>query len=290
MRQIECDRYQIGTFAFEIRHNGEIPFPRFFGQFQSPDICDIHQVYELSLADRIPQMSGKMIARRNDIEVFGDEGRERRLFRFLGAPMAYGCYEEVDDRHSRCVLNRDFLQFAQVDTVFCSLFAFEKHLLAESGCILHCAALCVEDGVILFSGPSGIGKSTQAALWTEHVPGARVLNGDRALLQRKNGRWHVFGWPVSGSSEICFNEVHPLRAVVFLQQEEQNRGVLCKSAAAVKQLVSQMTVNSWSAWAVTRVWELAEALAADIPVYRYGCNQKPEAVRTLQMLLGREDA
>lgn len=290
MKKVRCDRYQIGSFVFEINHTGEILFPKSFLRFQEKDALPVQQSYELVLTDRIPQMSGEVIARRDDIKVLSDGGRERRVFRFLGAPMAYGCYEEVDEKHCRCMLQRDFLQYSQVDTVFCSLFALERHLLAQNGCVLHCAALHVGGEAILFSGPSGIGKSTHASLWTEHVSGSWVLNGDRALLQKRDGRWHVFGWPVSGSSDICINEAYPLRAVVFLRQEPENSGEQCKGASAVKALVSQMTVNHWNLQAVTHIWELAEALAEDVPVYRYGCNTKPDAVYKLQKLLEGEDA
>lgn len=56
--------------------------------------------------------------------------------------------------------------------------------------VLHSAYIVTRGGEgILFSGPSGIGKSTQAALW-ERFAGARTVNGDRALVpaRRKNGR------------------------------------------------------------------------------------------------------
>ena len=51
-------------------------------------------------------------------------------------------------------------------------------MLAKDAMVLHCSVLKVKSGVILFSGPSGIGKSTQAGLWTKYRK-ARVINGDR---------------------------------------------------------------------------------------------------------------
>ena len=68
-------------------------------------------------------------------------------------------------------------------------------MLAKDAMVLHCSVLKVKSGVILFSGPSGIGKSTQAGLWTKYRK-ARVINGDRTLLKKENGRWMSLGWPI----------------------------------------------------------------------------------------------
>lgn len=57
-------------------------------------------------------------------------------------------------------------------------------MLAKDAMVLHCSVLKVKSGVILFSGPSGIGKSTQAGLWTKYRK-ARVINGDRTLLKKR---------------------------------------------------------------------------------------------------------
>ena len=55
---------------------------------------------------------------------------------------------------------------------------------------------------ILFSGPSGIGKSTQAALWQRYA-GAEIVNGDRALVRPDTGT--VSGVFYAGTSGISRN-------------------------------------------------------------------------------------
>ena len=55
-----------------------------------------------------------------------------------------------------------------------------------------------------------------------------------------------------------------------------------------RQLISQITINNWNRHTVEHVWELAERIAADVPVYAYGCNMESEAVDVLQQLLGMQ--
>lgn len=317
IEQREC--YRLGTYEFEIRHQGEILFPPFLARFRAEResgsehthsaadagaFACIVDCFRLQLTDRLPHPKGTRIAHRPDLDVYeiadvqtadtkdhdtetsGGAVREARLLRFAGSSDAYGYYEETDAHHANVWLQKDFLEYAQTDTVFYSLFALERHLLGSGGLILHCAMLRVGEEALLFSGPSGIGKSTHANLWTLHVTDTQVINGDRALLQYKDGRLFAHSWCVSGSSGICINQSLPVQGIVFLRQEPENGGSLLHGLGAVKQLISQITINSWNRHAVEHVWELAEQIAEDVPVYDYGCNMEPTAVHTLQKLLG----
>lgn len=302
------DCYKLGTFTFEIQHTGEIPFPAFLERFRADETARSSYVFELRLTDDLPQPEGTQIAHRADIDVYetngldaqdaendvcgsnrltaqGGAAREVRLLRFIGAPVAYGYYEEINEGRSFSCLRRDFLSYSQIDTVFYSLLALERHLLRQDGLILHCAMLRVGAEALLFSGPSGTGKSTHADLWCTQAAHTQIINGDRALLQWTDGRFMAHGWCVSGSSGLCINCSLPVRGIVFLRQEPENGGVRLYGLGAVKRLVSQITVNNWNPQAVERVWELSEHIAQDIPVYDYGCNMEPEAVDVLRKLL-----
>lgn len=298
------DCYRLGNYEFEIRHGGEILFPPFLERFRieqaegraKPET--MADIFDLQLTDHLPQPKGVPVAHRADLDVYASSAslaksgavREARLLRFVGAADPYGYYEEMEE-HRYCVwLQRDYLAYSQIDTVFYSLFALERHLLEKTGLILHCAMLRVGEEALLFSGPSGIGKSTHAQLWCTHATDAQVINGDRALLQYGSDRLFAYGWCVSGSSEICINRSLPVRAIIFLRQEQKNDGVQLHGLRAVKNLVSQITVNSWNPQAVERVWELTERIAADVPIFDYGCNMEPEAVDVLRQLLGMQNA
>ena len=227
---------------------------------------------------------GECVSQRIDLKVYRKDDLEYRRMNFMGMEESYGQYEEISQNQVKLYLKREFVHMINVDTVFVSLFAMEKRMLAKDAMVLHCSVLKVRSGVILFSGPSGIGKSTQAGLWMKYRK-ARVINGDRTLLKKENGRWMSLGWPICGSSEICYNEAYPVKAVIFLGQAEENDGRRLRYFDAIKAMISQITVNGWNPQFVEKIWNLTEDFAAQIPVFEYGCNMEEAAVDTLENLL-----
>ena len=85
-----------------------------------------------------------------------------------------------------------------------------EHLMtAKHAVMFHSSYIKTERGAILFTAPSGTGKSTQAELWRRYR-GARVINGDCSIIRRTKDGITVFGLPFSGTSGICINESAPL--------------------------------------------------------------------------------
>ncbi len=113
-------------------------------------------------------------------------------------------------------------------------------VLAEKGVIhLHAAYVLYRGNAILFTGPSGIGKTTQAELWREHM-GALLVNADVTLIRKKNGRYYAYGAPVHGSDPYCENTTAPVAAVFALEKAEEN--VISEMAAfdAVSYLLKEI--------------------------------------------------
>ena len=109
--------------------------------------------------------------------------------------------------------------------------------------VLHSAYIVASAGkAILFSGPSGVGKSTQAALW-ERCAGARVVNGDRALVDV--GKKTANGIFYSGTSGISENVTAPVRAIVLLGQGSENRVLVPSPQAAFAGVLSQCAYYEW---------------------------------------------
>ena len=69
-----------------------------------------------------------------------------------------------------------------------ALAAFCSRLAAFDGLLLHASLIDYGGSGILFVGNSGVGKTTQAELWQQHL-GAEILNGDKALVRLLDGQF-----------------------------------------------------------------------------------------------------
>lgn len=177
--------------------------------------------------------------------------------------------------------------FSETHNCF-SHIALEELLLLRDRLILHAAFVAVGGRGLLFSGPSGIGKSTQAALWERH--GARLINGDRTVLSQDAAGWTAWGSPYAGSSRCFCSEDRPVGAVVVLEQSPVCAVRRLTAAEAFHRLYPQMTVNSWSSTYVERASSLLAELTAQVPVYLLACTPDDRAVEMLARVLKEDNA
>lgn len=169
-----------------------------------------------------------------------------------------------------------------------SFSGWETLLLREDRLLLHAACVDTYLGGLLFSGPSTIGKSTQAGLWQQYA-GARLINGDRPILHKAADGWRAWGSPYAGSSRWFVNESCPVRAVIMLRQAPRCSLRRLEGAEAFRALFAGTTVTSWDGDCVLRACRLAETLAADVPVYQLSCTPDRAAVELLRTELEREE-
>ncbi len=162
----------------------------------------------------------------------------------------------------------------------CDLLALERLLPLQNALLLHCAFIRIHGQAILFSGPSGVGKSTQAELWQTHVS-AELCNGDRAALRMQGEQWQAYGLPYAGSSHVFRNVSAPCRAIVMLGQAEENRLRRLSPREAFPALYPELTLHHWEKATVERATSLLTNLISKVPVYRLDCLPEESAVRLL---------
>ena len=160
----------------------------------------------------------------------------------------------------------------------------EELILDHGRMILHASCVETEFGGILFSGPSGVGKSTQAELWRS-FRNTPILNGDRVILHRDGGRWMASGSPYAGSSRYYVNRSVPVATVVMLDQAPEERLCTLAPKEAFRLLYSQLLVNTWNPDFVERVCDLAQAMIREIPILRLACTPQERAVLALEAWL-----
>lgn len=170
---------------------------------------------------------------------------------------------------------------------FFSVCAFHRQLLIRNGCVFHASFVDIGGEAILFTGPSGIGKSTQAGLWVD-FENAEIVNGDRTALRKVNGRWTAFGFPASGTSGICKNRNLPLKAIVVLEQGSENRVEELPASAKIRALVSATELYPWDGKEIDMAIRVAQDIVSEIPVLKLSCRPDRDAVEVLNAYLEEE--
>lgn len=165
-----------------------------------------------------------------------------------------------------------------------------EHMLTALGAIsLHSSFITSDGQAILFSAPSGTGKSTQAALWEQYA-GAEQINGDRSVIRCVDGVWTAFGFPFAGSSGIYKNRSAPIRAIIVLRQAPENTIARLGASEAFRLLYSETAIQRWNTQGHAAAVDLLIRLSAAVPVYRLCCTPDERAVTLLQKTLVSQEA
>lgn len=199
-------------------------------------------------------------------ELFIDNGREKNL--------------QILSENNECVLS-------ELDLINC--LAFEKSMSENGRFILHSSFIETERGAVLFTAPSGTGKSTQADLWKRYR-GIEIINGDRSGIWKENGIWMAGGVPWCGTSGIMKNKIVPLRAIVILKQGRENEiQNVMRFPTKVGRILEQITVNPWNQEMLLAAQIFCMSLCKEIPVIVLSCRPDKEAVEVLERELMRLD-
>lgn len=161
-----------------------------------------------------------------------------------------------------------------------SFSGWETLLLRERRLLLHAACVDTPVGGLLFSGPSGIGKSTQAGLWQRYA-GAKLLNGDRPILHKAADGWRAWGSPYAGSSRWFVNDSCRITALVMLRQAPKCSLRRLQQAEAFHAVFAGTTAASWDRACMLLACDLTESLISDVPVYELSCTPDRDAVELL---------
>ena len=143
--------------------------------------------------------------------------------------------------------------------------------------LIHASQIALNGRGILFTAPSGTGKSTQAKLWRDHR-GARIICNDRTLIH--DG--FTYGYPMDGSEPVCSGERYQLGAIVVLGQSPENTIQRLKPRIALANLMPQLVFHSWDPVGRNTASAQLIDLMMQYPVYQLNCTPDEAAVACLE--------
>lgn len=212
------------------------------------------------------------------------KSKQGYIWQFMskGEPFYLYCLNSDRSRFRLEITNNIYENISKV--IFSNYLAFENPMLQYHAYWLHASLVKWKGRGIVFTAPSGGGKSTQAELWKKHL-GAEILNGDRALLRRNRNEIRAYGSLYAGSSGIYCNENVPLSMAVILQKGEENRLEKVEQVQAFAALYSQVLANPWDSWYIKKIVEEITCFLQKVPVYRLICRPDENAVDTVKQEL-----
>lgn len=286
--------YKIGHVYIEIRAAKQISIPETMDVFQVTEEGIIPSMtYEIELADDILEKEKELLeskttgmeAKRDTLYLFQTKEGECRRLNFEGDPLPYAMTLRKEDNTTHVWFRSYYAKMLIYETIFVSALGLEKVMIDADSLILHSAYMCYDNTAVLFSAPSGTGKSTQANLW-EKYRGTYTVNGDKSLLIREEDGWYANGWPICGSSGICRNEAYPIRTIVILKQAKENKVYPLKGVKALRPVMEQITINTWDSTYQIKAMDQIEKLLAEVPIYCLECDISEDAVECLEQVIG----
>ena len=163
---------------------------------------------------------------------------------------------------------------------------FRNSLFHHNGIVIHSSAIDWEGKGIIFSAPSGTGKSTQAKLWQEFMGDrVRVLNDDTPAVCLKNGDPYIFGTPWCGSSFIHCNASAPLRAIIMLEQAQENSISKLSKEEVILRLMPRVLLPYFDQTLMSKAVDIFEKIVATVPVYLLKGKPDRESVEMVYKLV-----
>lgn len=234
-------------------------------------------------SDEMPRIPEKLLYRNEEYAVYQDN--EQRMLRCH--------FDRMDDEKIYAITQTD-TSCRKVTVFYLSEkkyylnewgntffhIGLEKILACERRFVLHASFVRTPFEGILFSGVSGIGKSTQAELWCQYTD-STLINGDRPIIGKENGVWTAYGSPYAGSSRCYKNESCPVRVIILLLQADFCSIRRLDAGEAFRRIFFGTTVNVWDAEFVDTICTLESELVSQIPVYELSCTPDKRAVQML---------
>lgn len=166
--------------------------------------------------------------------------------------------------------------------------AFYTHAVQRHMIQFHSSLIDYQGHGLMFLGPSGIGKTTQAELWNQYRD-ALIINGDIVFVQETEEAFLGWGTPWHGSSPYCENTNVPVEALIILKQAPENSIRKLEGFEKVTAVSNSVFYPRWLENGMELCLETLDHLLSRLPVYELSCRPDEEAVAlTEQTIFGGE--
>lgn len=243
---------------------------------------------DVRTTEELPEPEGELIFRESGKRIYYHQDQEIRYIGSVeqGWQNAYlwACCRE---NRVQTLVKQDELRDVITPKVVMNSLCAEHMIAKHDGFLLHASYILHNGRAILFTAPSGTGKSTQADLWCR-LRGAELINGDRAAVRVGENEINAWGIPFSGSSGVGKNAVAPLGAIVYLSQAPVTTISRLKGFRAFRQVWEGCCVNAWNRADLEKCTQTVTTAVSRVPVFHLACTPDESAVVALEEALKKQ--
>lgn len=145
-----------------------------------------------------------------------------------------------------------------------------NYLLEYYACMFHGSLVKWKDKGILFTGPSGVGKTTQYRLWKAvHPQNVRMINGDKPILRITDNEIIGYSSPWNGKEQYGEPGMSvPLKAIILLEQGDCNDINLLSPSDAVIPLFKQFIAYPERTDIIQQEADFLDAMLERVPIWK----------------------
>lgn len=247
------------------------------------DACEKPHTFRFDHVEELTEPVGNYTVTQPNFRIYPlEEGHVR----YIGGEKPYIRAEHHGMHHAVQVKKNPYTDYIGVKTVLESMEV--EHLVARNhGFIFHCSYIDHDGKGILFTAPSGTGKSTQADLWAKYR-GTEIINGDRAAIRLADDVLLAEGIPFAGSSQYCKNKSLPIETIVYLGQAPVTTIRKLRGYEAFSKIWEGVSVNTWDKEDMELVSGVVQKVAEKIPIFHMPCTPDEDAVAILEEALRKQ--
>ena len=157
----------------------------------------------------------------------------------------------------------------------------------DRGIMMHACGVDDAGRGLLFTGPSGAGKTTMARLWSDHGD-ATVLGDECIIVRRVEHQYRVYGTPWTGQDRVACPGGVPLERIFFIQHADEDAVSRKGWISTVESLLTQVFSTFYDRAAMQYTLDFCSELGRRVPGYDLRFVPTSEVVRLVQEMDGEQ--
>lgn len=198
-------------------------------------------------------------------------------YEFLGeTPVAFS-YTPTDEDERKEYIDGQPDWYVESLTLFRRLA--EYVLDNADGIIFHASTIAVGGKAYLFTAPSGTGKSTHTKLLRELLgENAVMINDDKPIVRRIDGKFYAFGTPWCGKHFLGNNIKAEIGGICKLYRAKENE---VREAEKTEMIITvlEQTLRFSDVDRTEKLLSIIDGLLRSVKIYALGCNKDVSAAQ-----------